>query len=113
MGLTYYRIKTVDNDGTYEMSAIVSVRPDQYDNADGRLYPNPVRDGKTTLVLAQADGKADILITDMAGRKRNIRVSEATRGRYELETSALPAGLYLVKVHIADASIWVSRLLVE
>ncbi len=111
--LSYYRIKTVDKDGTYELSPIVSVKWDQGENIYGYLYPNPARGGKVTLDLKTAGIKADITISDMSGRIMKVPVTEKIQGNYELETGGLSAGLYVVKARTGGGSVVISRLLVE
>lgn len=112
--LSYYRIKTVDKDGTYELSAIVSVKWDQGENIYGYLYPNPARGGKVTLDLKTAAGKSsDIVLYDMSGRIIKVPVAEKSPGSYELATGRLPAGLYVVKARTGGGSVVISRLLVE
>ncbi|ODS79112.1 MAG: hypothetical protein ABS46_16235, partial [Cytophagaceae bacterium SCN 52-12] len=111
--LSYYRIKTVDKDGTYELSAIVSVKWGQAESLYGYVYPNPARGGKATLDLKSADGETDIIVSDMSGRIMKVPVTEKTQGNYELETGGLPAGLYVVKACAGGAAVVISRLLVE
>ncbi len=111
--LSYYRIKTVDKDGTYELSAIVSVKWDQAGNIYGYIYPNPARGGKATLDLKTEGIKADITVSDMSGRIMKVPVTEKVPGNYELETGGLSAGLYVVKARTGGGSVVISRLLVE
>lgn len=110
--LSYYRIKTVDKDGTYELSAIVSVKWDQAGNILGYIYPNPARDGKVMLDLKTTGNKADITVSDMSGRIMGVPVTEKVPGNYELETGGLPAGLYVVKARAGSTVVVISRLLV-
>lgn len=111
--LSYYRIKTVDKDGTHELSAVVSVKWGQAESLYGYVYPNPARSGKVTLDLKAAGRETDIIVADMSGRIMKVPVRKKTQGKYELETGGLPAGLYLVKACADGAAVVVSRLLVE
>ncbi len=111
--LSYYRIKTLDKDGTYELSAIVSVKWDQAENISGYIYPNPARGGRVMLDLKTAGGKADITVSDMSGRIVKVPGTEKTQGNYELETDGLSAGLYVIKARMEDTAVLVGRLLVE
>ncbi len=111
--ISYYRIRTVDRDGTYELSAIASIKWARRDGAAGFAYPNPVRGGKVILNLDTAVGKSDIVVFDMSGRMVKVPATKKANGSYELETGGLPAGLYLVKVRGEGPDVVVSRLLVE
>ncbi len=111
--LSYYRIKTVDKDGTYGLSAVVSVRWNEAGSIYGYIYPNPARGGKVNLDLKEVAGKSDIVVFDMSGRVVKVRVAEKSQGNYELETGGLSAGLYLVKAYREGQSVLISRLLVE
>lgn len=111
--LSYYRIKTVDKDGTYELSAIVSVKWGQAENIFGYVYPNPTRGGKVMLDLRTTGNKTDITVSDMSGRIMKVPVTEKVPGNFELETDGLSAGLYVVKARIGGTVVAESRLLVE
>ncbi|MFD1469424.1 T9SS type A sorting domain-containing protein [Hymenobacter caeli] len=93
-GLSYYRLKQIDLDGTVAYSPVVSVQGDGA-VAIG-IYPNPTA-GKLTISLPQAlaDAAPRVSISDMMGR---VVKEMALPANGEVDLSALPAGTYLVNV---------------
>lgn len=66
------------------------------------LHPNPVRDALTIRFDVPRSGRVEIVVLDVAGRKRVTLVDEAfSAGRYQTNTSAarrhLAAGMYFVR----------------
>lgn len=65
------------------------------------IYPNPADQFTMLQFEAKAKGKADILVTDINGRKvLHIPVQETKAGKNQLKisTASLPAGLYILNV---------------
>ena len=61
-----------------------------------RMYPNPVRDGRVTLVHSAADGTWQARVRDGQGR---VVATHADFGpQATLDLSGLPGGLYIVEV---------------
>ncbi|WP_162550347.1 T9SS type A sorting domain-containing protein [Hymenobacter nivis] len=93
-GLSYYRLKQIDNDGTVAYSPVVSVQSDGA--VDISIYPNPTS-GKVTITLpaALAASAPRVRISDLMGRVVQ-EVSLPASG--EIDLGALPAGTYLLNV---------------
>jgi hypothetical protein len=69
--LNHYRLKQVDNDGSFEYSKIVTVRTDCYEDFRGLtdVYPNPTSADRVKVKLyADADIEVVLEMTDVAGR---------------------------------------------
>ncbi len=111
--LHYYRLKMVDFDGTYAYSEIRSVSLKNVENTVSRdkLYPNPAAKG--TVILETADGREvpAIRIFDGLGRKAPVRIT-GRGGKYYVETSDLPSGMYHVQVQ-GTSGRRVLKLLIE
>ncbi|MBO0359586.1 T9SS type A sorting domain-containing protein [Hymenobacter sp. BT186] len=94
MGLSYYRLKQVDRDGTYAYSPVVAINNGGL--ASATFYPNPTT-GKLTIILPQGQAGASqkVYITDLAGR---LVRSQELPANGEISLSELQAGTYLVSV---------------
>lgn len=91
-GVSQYRLRTIDIDGSYKFSEIRSVRGTEQ---GGKiiLYPNPSSDGKVKVMFEDVSGAHDVLLTDMNGRlikqwtavtNNNIEINNLTDGLYSL-----------------------------
>ncbi len=71
-GVSYYRLKQTDFDGTYEYFDMVAVQTDESraDSPQVTLFPNPVKNGVLNLLLDDFPNEEslDILISDLYGR---------------------------------------------
>jgi hypothetical protein len=116
-GLTYYRLRQVDLDGTATDSPVVTLSPTAREAAQVNVYPNPSAGAAVArLALRGLDGKqVSVRVTDMLGR------TVATRQLIPLGYQAdaplalldnLPAGMYLVTVATATQT-WSLRWTLE
>ncbi|MRX48498.1 T9SS type A sorting domain-containing protein [Pedobacter puniceum] len=102
-GNNYYRLKMVDQDGTFEYSDIEVV---QYGlaNADVKItcYPNPVTDQLNISFNASATGEAIISLQDLQGRTISQTKVNAASGDNQavINTSSLNKGVYLVSISL-------------
>jgi hypothetical protein len=94
LGISYYRLKQVDTDGTFAYSPVITIRNAGLANAS--FYPNPTS-GKLTVVLPQTQLAIPQLltITDLTGRV--IRTQELPANG-EIDITELKAGTYLISV---------------
>jgi hypothetical protein len=93
-GLSYYRLKQIDNDGKFAYSPVVTVKNAGLTEAS--FYPNPTS-GTLTISLPQAQASVaqKITITDLTGRVVRTQTLPTTG---EVDMSELQAGTYLVTV---------------
>jgi hypothetical protein len=93
-GVTQYRLRTVDLDGSSKFSEIRSVRGE---GQAGQiiLYPNPSSDGKVKVVFEDMSGTRDVSLTDMSGRVIRQWASVTTNN---IEINNIPAGYYSLRV---------------
>ncbi|UOQ64900.1 T9SS type A sorting domain-containing protein [Hymenobacter volaticus] len=93
-GVSYYRLKQIDNDGKFVYSPVVTVKSQNV--TEVTAYPNPTS-GKLTISLPQEQVSAavNIRITDLSGRIVKTLSLPATN---EVDLSELKAGTYLITV---------------
>ncbi len=86
-GYNYYRIKSVDLDGTYDYSKIVSVNFDPSDKV--KFYPNPLID----LLYLESEIATKLELFDGRGQLVSVWSLERNQTK-EINLQALPVGIY-------------------
>ncbi|MEP6464756.1 MAG: alpha-amylase family glycosyl hydrolase [Parafilimonas sp.] len=97
-GISYYRIKQIDKDGSYQYSSIQKINL-----ADAvkqwNIYPNPARNNATIAALANYT-KADIIISDVSGKiiyrlsVNNITVNQ----QIIIPVHQFAKGIYVIRI---------------
>ncbi|WP_460614951.1 PA14 domain-containing protein [Hymenobacter seoulensis] len=101
-GLSYYRLRQVDLDGSARFSEVVSVRKEGAANAGMRLalFPNPTPDGACTIRLEQPTAEAaELQVLDLTGRvvyAQKLPASSSTE--HTLRPGQLAPGVYMVRL---------------
>lgn len=98
-GISYYRLKQVDYDGTTAFSSIVQV--DQYFGLDGvnvLMYPNPADDYVNIKIDATVENLT-LKIVDQLGRDVTGEIRKNGNLR-QIDTRHLQTGIYIVKVNL-------------
>lgn len=96
-----YRIKMVDNDGTFGYSPVVKI---SFANGENglTLLNNPVSATVNFRVNGLNDNqKAEASIIDLGGRKVNNTVVVGN-GNQQISTTVLPAGIYILQVQTGE-----------
>ena len=96
--LYYYRLKQIDNDGSYEFSNIISVKFNTDHPYIGEFYPNATSGIAKLDFYAQQDGVWNLAAFDLSGQKHwqsNLEMSEGNN-TITLDFSILGSGIYLV-----------------
>lgn len=108
----YYRLKTVDKDGTYNYSPIASIALNSNEHpGDMYPYPNPTtHQSKVTIDLAGSYTGLDI--TNMSGHTFDIKLTNISAEKLELDTTPLPPGVYILRIQTAKQTV-VRRLVIE
>jgi hypothetical protein len=99
-GRSYYRLKMVDIDGQYTYSRIAPLDFGKTQTLISAIYPNPVKDIVNIAVSEEANNRFIQLISQDG--KIILTKQLAARGVYQLDLSALSAGIYLVKTSTGE-----------
>ncbi len=105
-GITYYyRLKIVDNDGSFEYSPVVSARLEGQ-NSSVKLYPNPSAGQVTMEWYAIADETLSVEVFSETGRLMLNREFEVQKGNnpLKLDLQDFPPGLYLLRATSAGTT---------
>lgn len=90
-GVNFYRLRIVDNNGTFSYSRIVKV--DFSKPLTVTVQPNPATD---IIILKGTEGYQLVRIVDLSG---SIRIQKTIQNSIqEINISSLPAGMYLVQL---------------
>ena len=95
----YYRLKTVDLDGSVQYSDIVLLERASADILLSRMYPNPARGNVQTEWYSDDGGQVQWEIRAANGQLMvsGLQQLEAGRTQASLPLQGLPAGLYFVQ----------------
>jgi hypothetical protein len=99
-GRSYYRLQMIDIDGQYTYSRIASLDFGKAQTLISAIYPNPVKD-IVNIAVAEAANNQSIQLISQDG-KIILTKQLTARGVYQLDLSALPAGIYLVKTSTGE-----------
>ena len=97
----YYRLRQVDQDGTFKWTPILMVYgAESKEVSVVRIFPNPVGKQASAIISAPDRGVITIIVTDMSGKVVAQKMLEAEKGytTVMLETENLKRGMYLVKI---------------
>lgn len=104
-GMNYYRLKIVDQDGSFKYSELTSVSSKQEHTA---LYPNPASEWTTVLT---PNGFDEIIITNQNGQIVDRYPGTTLQHTQELNLYHMPDGLYYVCIKAANGSSTVQSLI--
>lgn len=92
--LTYYRLLSMDKDGTKTFSKIISVAQSK-NAASLKIYPNPVRN---TFTLEYTQAVTSLKIMNLYGQLlKTIEPNEL--GKTEMDTSDFASGMYWIRIN--------------
>ena len=99
-GINYYRLKQVDMDGNFTYSGIISVNVDAEEVPfSTRIYPNPVKDGRFTVISNLKSDRGPVYIRIFTMNGEIISEQEFTPNSFilerEFEIEAVPGMYYL------------------
>jgi hypothetical protein len=104
----YVRLKTVDNDGTFEYSAVRRIAG----TCEARrslvlsVYPNPISVGRTLTIASKEDnfnGKYNVSLIDVNGRTLQVREMQLNNvNNFRFELGNISSGQYLIRVASTD-----------
>ena len=105
-GVTYYRIKQVDNDGLYEYSDIVFVRVEASESSVS-LQPNPAIQSSWLSLEMNSSEDVEISIFDVDGKFVRKQTVESAGGEVinaNVQISDLPVGVFHIHVQQGSSS---------
>ena len=103
-GVNYYRLKMIDNDGTFSYSKIVTATIRVTAQASPYHLPEPCEQQPDRRGLWRRSNGGQIELTDAAGKLVGRYAFDATRGNAVIDMSSVAAGLYFVKYSDAGHS---------
>ncbi|MBW7466557.1 hypothetical protein ABID22_000562 [Pontibacter aydingkolensis] len=97
-GASYYRLRQVDYDGTFEFSAMRSVTVKAVQGLILSVYPNPSQGSEVNLLIQgmPQGAQATLQVTDLAGK--TIFHQSVKETRTILPTSNLQPGIYVISL---------------
>jgi uncharacterized protein (TIGR02145 family) len=107
-GKYLYRLKMIDNDGTFEYSKIIEAEvalPGSYELSQN--YPNPFNPATTIHYSLAKDGNVKITVYNAVGSRVATLVNEnKAAGNYSVQFNAnnLPGGIYMYKMESGNYS---------
>ncbi len=96
-----YRLKMIDKDGRYQYSSILRVAVICY-TTQINAYPNPVQNGKLYVTITGAARFAEAILQSASGQV--ILKTKMNIGTNYLDVSAVPNGVYILKVEDENGS---------
>lgn len=95
----FYRLKSVDNDGSFTYSPVVEVRRNDFNAIGLAVYPNPT-DASLTLELTGSEVAEVTLFSPTGQVVRQLQL----QGTQTLNVADLPAGVYLMQAVVGSQS---------
>jgi len=105
IGVNYYRLKMVDNNGTFKYSNVINIQNDRVNvNEFSRVYPNPTSGNLTVEILSTILYNTEISVLDILGRNLLDNPATLTKGLNTLQFnfSHLPKGTYILRFSDTD-----------
>jgi hypothetical protein len=106
-GASYYRLKQIDTDGSYEHSAWVRVEGKQK-STEMQVYPNPVSTGNVTINLSGSFDECGVTLLDIRGAAKRppiVVTKSSDGGCIRVDVSTLPVGIYMAVVQVDEGFI--------
>jgi hypothetical protein len=102
--LAYYRIKTIDSDGSFQYSDLISLKRESLDLLVGKVFPNPTTNLFTTDIYASALEDVQYSIFNINGQLLQQKQTIVNTGvtRLEVDLNNYPPGIYLFKLSIGE-----------
>jgi len=103
-GITYYRLKMTDNDGSVKYSKVIAIVNEEKGFVITSIAPNPVQHTASLTISAAKQSSVDFKVYDMTGNMVKQWQSSVASGInvVNMEVSALANGTYHVLASSAD-----------
>lgn len=113
IGANYYRLKTVDKDGSFEYSTIKALTFKQTSSNDIHLFPNPFQEQIYVQLNLGNTHDLSLQLLNVFGQtvaeKNFLNIYGKTNITWDLKNSNLPSGTYFIKISI-DGQIQTQKL---
>lgn len=111
-GKSYYRIESVDKDGSVSYSVVREVQ--LIGNEQLKIYPNPATNRINISYNAGSSLKdTEIELCDMQGRMLRYYKLNEQRGNFTASTGGLAAGMYIVRLKQNGAVVKTEKLIIS
>lgn len=107
----YYRLKSIDNDGKFSYSKVVTAKLSSALQAKLRLYPNPVTGSELTYAFDAATAATELRITDITGKVLLKKAVKDTQGTIDI--SKLQSDVYMLQLCSGDKVIEVQKVWIQ
>ena len=114
-GVHYYRLRMIDNDGSFTYSKILMIKGNHQSNEKLGIYPNPATTQATLYIKSEKSGFAAVHLLNMKGAvvlKHHLQVVNGENALSLNNFSNLPAGVYNVQLIINNTSHY-TRLIIQ
>ena len=110
-GDNFYRLKTIANDGSTQLSELVTIRYVKLDSYS--IFPNPATD-EFTVDLTDAVGKnVDIAIMTAFGKVvKEVKMDEVTSKSYLMSLDDVESGQYFINIKVAGKRSVTKKLMI-
>jgi len=98
MGLNYYRLKQIDNDGKFALSVVKTINLNSNEIFNVSIYPNPAKN-VLNITVANGDVK-QVRIFNSLGK--TVYTTIENRTSYILNLTSLSSGIYFVEILTND-----------
>ena len=98
--VTYYRLRQVDNDGSFAYSRAVSVRRTE-SVVTASLYPNPAQTD-AAVTIETSGSIASIQVFNMSGQRMQVPILNIGNRKAELNLNSLASGVYVLQLKTSD-----------
>ncbi len=114
-GISYYRLKQTDFDGTYEYSNIIAVNCNDKTNREIKIYPNPAQD----MISVNVDcplKNAEFFLISTTGVEFELKtnVNAHTQDAFTIDVSGFSPGIYLfVIINNNKEKVFTEKLIIK
>lgn len=97
---SFYRLKSVDFDGSFQLSNVVTIERPMNGFSLSRVFPVPVKEALNVEFNSDRNLDVNITVTDLMGRVMHTDVYNAADGtnNYQLDASGFANGVYFISL---------------